>query len=155
MREADLPAVSTIATAVHPAHPESEAVFAERLSLAASGCLMLEFGGLPAGYVLAHPWHRKRPPALNTLLGTLPRSAEVLYLHDIALLPAARGTGAGGEAIRRLAAMAGRLPMALVALGGTEEFWRHQGFAVVPDPALEAVLRRYDPEAHYMEKPPG
>jgi hypothetical protein len=51
--------------------------------------------------------------------------------------------------------MAGRLPMALVALGGTEEFWRHQGFAVVPDPALEAVLRRYDQEAHYMEKPPG
>lgn len=154
MAEADLPAVSMIAAAVHPGHPESDEVFAERLRLSPEGCLLLEVRGEAAGYALAHPWIR-RPPALNTLLGALPARPEVFLLHDLAILPAARGARAGEGAVARLAALAGSLPLALVAIGGTEGFWRRHGFGTVPDPSLEAVLRRYDPGARYMERPPG
>lgn len=154
MREADLPVVSAIAAQVHPGHPESDPVFAERLRLAPASCLVLERGGEAEGYALAHPWLRARPVPLDTLLGALPGRPEVLYLHDLALLPAARRSGAGGEAVRRLAGSLPGLPLALVAIGGTEGFWRAQGFAPVYDLALEAVLRGYDPGARYMERAP-
>jgi GNAT superfamily N-acetyltransferase len=152
MAPGDLRAVLAIAAAVHPDYPESEAVFAERLALFPAGCLMLESGGAAAGYATAHPWYHRRPPALDVLLGALPPVPEVLYLHDLALLPAARGAGAGRVAIQRLAALAGGLPMALVAIAGTEEFWRAQGFAATSDPALDDILRRYDHAARYMER---
>ena len=155
MREADLPAVSAIAAAVHPGHPESDAVFAERLRLFPPGCLVLEAAGEPAGYAIAHPWWRARAVPLDTLLGRLPGHAEVLYLHDLALRPVARGLGAAGAGVQHLAGLAGPLPMALVAIGGTEGFWRRQGFTPVDEPALEAVLRGYDPGALYMERPAG
>ncbi|MBP0492248.1 GNAT family N-acetyltransferase [Roseomonas sp. SG15] len=153
MRAGDLPEVRAIAAAVHPGHPESDAVFAERLALHPPGCLLLEAGETALGYAIAHPWHRRRPPALDTLLGALPEAPGVFYLHDLAILPAARGQGAGGGALRELEELTGGLPMALVAIGGTEGFWQVQGFAAVPDPALEAVLRRYDSGARYMERP--
>ncbi|MCR0981028.1 GNAT family N-acetyltransferase [Roseomonas populi] len=148
----DLPAVSAIAAAVHPGHPESDAVFAERLGLFPAGCLVLQAGAGAAGYAIAHPWRRRRPPALDTLLGGLPEAPGVLYLHDLAILPEMRGGGAGGAVVQVLSELAGGLPMALVAIGGTGVFWRAQGFAAVPDPALDAVLRRYDPGARYMER---
>ncbi|WP_338662951.1 GNAT family N-acetyltransferase [Pararoseomonas sp. SCSIO 73927] len=153
MGAGDLPAVGAIAAAVHPGHPESDAVFAERLALHPAGCMMLQAGRAALGYAIAHPWHRRRPPPLNTLLGALPARPEVFYLHDLAILPAARAGGAGGAAVLALAEIAGGLPMALVAIGGTEGFWRRQGFVTVPDPALAAVLRHYDAGAHYMERP--
>ena len=152
MREADLPAVSAIAAAVHPGYPESDAVFAERLRLAPETCLLLEVAGEAAGYVLAHPWYRGRPPALDTLIGALPAAPEALYLHDIALLPAARGTGAGKEAVRRIAACAGGLPLALVAVGGASGFWEGQGFRRARDGAFDALPPGYGPDALYMER---
>ncbi|MBP0446834.1 GNAT family N-acetyltransferase [Roseomonas sp. SSH11] len=152
MREADLPAVSAIASAVHPGLPEADGVFAERLRLAPGACLALEGDGAVLGYALAHPWWRGRVVALDRMLHALPDEPEVLYLHDLALLPAARGSGAGAEAVRRLAAIARGLPLALVSIGGTEVFWRAQGFAPVADPALDAVLRSYGAQALYMER---
>ena len=154
MREADLPAVSAIAAAVHPGYPESDAVFAERLRLFPAGCLALEAGDAVSGYAVAHPWRAREPVPLDTLLSALPREPGALYLHDLALRPAARGAGAAGEAVRILAGLAGPLPLALVAIGGTEGFWRRQGFVPQADPALEAVLAGYDPGARYMERAP-
>ncbi|MFH5926721.1 GNAT family N-acetyltransferase [Roseomonas xinghualingensis] len=156
MREEDLPAVSAIAAAVHPGYPESDAVFAERLRLAPETCLLLEMAGAAAGYVLAHPWYRGRPPALDSLIGVLPSAPEVLYLHDIALLPAARGTGAGREAVRLVGNRARGLPMALVAVGGASGFWEGQGFRRMRDEGFDALPPGYGPDALYMEKPfPG
>ncbi|MFJ5368420.1 GNAT family N-acetyltransferase, partial [Bosea sp. CER48] len=57
MAPADLPAVMRIAAVVHPSYPEDEAVFAERLQLAAEGCHVLAGDGDELlGYLVSHPW---------------------------------------------------------------------------------------------------
>ena len=134
MRAGDLVAVNRIAAVVHPDFPESDAVPAERLRLYPAGCLVLERDGAVEGYAVSHPWHAGKPPALDVLLGRLPDAPEIFYLHDLALLPAARGTGAAGEAVRLILAQAARaeLPrVVLVAVNHSVGFWQRQGFAAV------------------------
>ncbi len=153
MMAGDLSAVARIADQVHPAHPESAAVAAERLALYPAGCLVLERDGDPIGYALSHPWHADTPPPLDTLLGRLPTSPGTFYLHDLALLPAARGLRAGTAAVRLLADQArrDRLPTAsLVAVSGSVPFWRRQGFVVADSPALRDKLASYGADARFM-----
>ena len=96
MMAADLAAVERIAEIVHPAYPESEEVPAERLALFPAGCLIAEGAlGEVLGYAVSHPGRLGRPPALDSRLGELPSDADCLYLHDVALLPEARGLGLG------------------------------------------------------------
>ncbi|PKQ00227.1 MAG: GNAT family N-acetyltransferase [Alphaproteobacteria bacterium HGW-Alphaproteobacteria-13] len=131
MRTNDLGAVVAISDAVHGVFTEPKAVYAERLALYPDGCRVFERDGDVAGLLVTHPWHRGAVPKLGVLLGALPVAAEVYYLHDIALLPAARGTGAGGEAtdfVLRQAIRAGCDEIALVAVAGADSYWRAQGF---------------------------
>jgi GNAT superfamily N-acetyltransferase len=131
MGRSDLSLAEAIAEQVHPTLPEDPAVFAERLHLFPRGCLMLEGGGQCTGYTIAHPWWQIRPPALNTMLGQLPDGADTFFLHDLALLPSARGAGHAGIAVRLLAEQAkdmGLVTMSLVAAGTSRAFWRYLGF---------------------------
>jgi GNAT superfamily N-acetyltransferase len=156
MAPADLPAVMRVAARVHPGYPEDEAVFAERLRLAPEGCHVLAAGdGTLRGYLVSHPWPAGAVPALNSLLGAIPPGTANWYLHDLALLPAARGTGAAGRivaAIARHAAEAGHASLALVAVADSAGFWRRQGFREVDDPALALKLASYDDAARYMRR---
>ena len=94
MREADLPMVVGISDAVHGDFTEPLATFADRLAHYPAGCAIFERGGASLGYLISHPWPRDAaPPKLGALLGAIP-AADSYYLHDIALLPAARGSGA-------------------------------------------------------------
>ncbi|MCQ4161332.1 GNAT family N-acetyltransferase [Roseomonas sp. GC11] len=153
MRAADLPAVLAIADQVHTGYPEDAAVLAERQRLFPAGCWLLEGeGAAPWGYALSHPWHARRPPPLNTPLGALPEAPGCFYIHDVALLPAARGQGAAGRLMPLLRMAAGSLPgMALVAVHGSVPFWQRQGFRVVEAPELAAKLASYGQDARYME----
>ncbi len=133
MRAADLHAVNRIADQVHPDFPESEAIPAERLALYPAGCLALEMHGDLMGYAVSHPWHDGNPSALNSLLGRLPANPATYYVHDLALLPVARSTGAAGAAVGLLVAQAAReaLPsMTLVAVNNSAGFWQRHGFRV-------------------------
>lgn len=155
MTATDLPAVMAVAGVVHPGYPEDAVVFAERLRLFPDGCLVLEGHDGLRGYVVSHPWHRAVPPALNSLLGGLPVQAGCFYIHDLALLPAARGSGAGRAIVAslvRVAAQAGLPCLSLVAIDGSSGFWRRQGFHELHDPALAAKLASYDDAARYMER---
>ncbi|MGL4284906.1 MAG: GNAT family N-acetyltransferase [Phreatobacter sp.] len=153
MQQGDLGLVSAIARSVHPDFPEDDAVFAERLELYPAGCFMLEVGGQAAGYLLSHPWRFGQLPALNALLGRLPEIASTYYLHDIALLPAARGSGAASTIVAALvshAAGQGLPNLSLVAVNGSQGFWQRHGFSVVADPALTDKLASYDAAACLM-----
>lgn len=153
MTTADLPAVMAVAARVHPDYPEDEAVFAERCRLAAEGCLCLADSKALAGYVVSHPWHLGQPPALNTLLGALPTDAPSWYIHDLAILPQARGGGAAGWIVTHLAELAARSgcsSLALVAVNDSLGFWEHHGFRVAHDAALARKLASYDDAARYM-----
>jgi GNAT superfamily N-acetyltransferase len=158
MTAADLPAVSAVAAVVHVAYPEDDVVAAERLRLFPDGCLAHLAGGRVTGYALAHPWRAFSIPALDTLLGAIPADADVLYLHDVALLPGARGGGAARAAVGRLAAVAARRGlgrMALTAVAGTAGIWGRLGFVAAEAPALAAKLATYGPGAAYMlTRPP-
>lgn len=153
MSEADLPAVSELAAAIHPDFPEDDAVFAERLRLYSAGCHVLARGAALAAYVVSHPWIDRQPPALNDLLGALPEQPSTYYIHDLALAPAIRGGGASAKIVAQLAALARaeKLPtMSLVAVNGSERFWQRQGFAPVAVPELEGKLRSYSTDARFM-----
>ena len=158
MGPADIPAVDRIAAAIHLALPEHAFVFAERQRLYPEGCLMLEIGGEPAGYVLSHPLHYLRPPSLNTLIERIPADASTYYIHDLALLPPARRTGAGSAAAALLidhAAAAGLTNASLIAVYDAAPFWRRHGFRFVDDPALTNKLAGYGTEARMMVLPLG
>jgi ribosomal protein S18 acetylase RimI-like enzyme len=153
MAQADLPAVGALASLIHPDFPEDDAVFIERLRLYPAGCHVLARGETLAAYVVSHPWIARQPPALNDLLGALPMRPSTYYIHDLALAPAARGSGAGKKIVAQLAALARAeaLPtMSLVAVNGSERFWQRQGFAAMAAPELEAKLRSYSDDARFM-----
>lgn len=147
----DISAVSAIADQVHPSFPEDDAVFADRQAIAPDFCFLFEVDDTPAGYVLAHPFNLGVIPALNTVLNTIPPAPDTLYVHDLALLPAARGTGAGRTIVERLARAARPFgTMSLVAVNASTPFWTRMGFFRYDDEALAAKLASYDSDAQYM-----
>ncbi|MBC7637048.1 MAG: GNAT family N-acetyltransferase, partial [Acetobacteraceae bacterium] len=126
--------VNRIADLAHPDLLERADIPAERLRLYPAGCLVLDCNGVVFGYAVSHPWRAGKPPALDTLLGALPDRPAHYYVHDLALLPAARGTGAARAAVARLvavAAQAGLAPISLVAVNTSAGFWQRHGFRVV------------------------
>lgn len=156
MTATDLSAVMRVAAVVHPAYPEDEAVFAERLRLAPAGCHVLQGAdGMLCGYLVSHPWPAGEIPVLNTLLGAVPEASANWYIHDLALLPEGRGAGAAGRIVAEIVRRAGQArfrSLSLVAVNGSTSFWRRQGFAEVDEPALTHKLATYDDAACYMRR---
>ena len=153
MGEVDLAAVERIADIVHPAYPERPEIPQERLRLFPRGCFVAGDTDI-VGYAVAHPGLLGRPPALDTLLGRLPHGPDCLYLHDIALLPAARGLGLGGQLTALLCQLGEGMSirdLALVAVNGSEPYWKSLGFQpTAPDPELAAKLASYGTDASYL-----
>lgn len=150
MRDSDLDTVVVIADAVHgPAYSEDRPAFAERLALYPDGCRILEQDGTTLGYLISHPWRSATPPALNEVLGSIPADADNFYLHDIALLPETRGSGAGAAAVAHVVACAKAEALGeigLIAVAGADSYWERQGFVrLSPYPA-------YGPECWLMRR---
>ncbi|AQR75052.1 GNAT family N-acetyltransferase [Sphingomonas sp. LM7] len=149
MHAGDLAAVSEISDAVHGRYTEPAAIYAERLDLHPAGCRVLVQDGAVTGYLISHPWHRDPPPALGAVIGAIPADADTYYLHDIALLDSARGTGAGGAALALVVEQARALGLGdvtLMAVGGADRFWSSRGFAYVASDAGST----YGPDCHLM-----
>lgn len=135
MGQGDVGAAAAISDRVHGAYTEKPAIYAERRRLYPAGCFLLERDGEALGYLVTHPWHSDRPPALDQLIGVLPDAPDRYYLHDLALLPEARGTGAAAAAVDLTIAQAraaGFDRIALTAVNGADAFWRRQGFVDAP-----------------------
>jgi ribosomal protein S18 acetylase RimI-like enzyme len=153
MIPADLPAALAVADIVHPNYPEDSAIFAERLALYRQGCLALMQADALIGYIVSHPWSYGALPALNSLLVALPVPPTTYYIHDIALLPEARGSGAANDVVTRLIAHAearGFPNLSLTAVNNSVAFWQRHGFVLTAIPALDAKLRSYDEAARFM-----
>jgi len=153
MQAADLAAVQTVAAVVHRDFPEGRAVFAERLALYPDGAFISEGPDRIGGYLIAHPWAIGSAPALNSLLGTLPSHSDTFYIHDLALLPAARGSGAGSAIITQIADQArarGFATLSLIAVSGSAPFWAHHGFRDASDQLPAEKRASYGADARYM-----
>ncbi len=155
MAPADIPQVAAIAAEVHPGFFEDEAVFAERQQLFPAGAALLELAGEAVGYVLSHPWLANDPPPLNCLLGGIPESACTYYIHDLALLPRARGARVASRVVDSLMELADSLSypsMTLVAVNGSRRFWEKNGFRAIDCAALSDRLRSYEASAVLMTR---
>lgn len=164
LAEDDLGTVAAIAARLHPSLPERTIVFAEKLRLFPDGCRRLVrsaaiSGDAMQGYALSHPWTLARPPKLDRLLGALPEPADCLFLHDVAVRPAARGRGAAGALLAHITAVAvsRRLPaLALIAAYGSDRLWRRFGFEDVPAGAMteegRASLAGYGADVRYLRR---
>jgi len=153
---ADLAVLCGIAGRVHPALPERAEVFAEKLRLFPAGCLKWVSGGRMAGYGLAHPWALNSAPGLDAFMYALPGNAGCLYIHDVALLPEARGQGAARAFVlyaERLARGRGLGALALVSVYGTGPLWESCGFR--PAGTAATGLASYGPGAEYMVRSQG
>lgn len=180
----DLPTLLEIANAIHPDLPEDPAVFAERINLFPDGCrilVILTSSGSTKehalGYIISHPILTDHPPSLNSLLGSIPpppapssltdsssqqqQQQQQYYIHDLALLPAARGSGHAASGIASVLADPGAPALmyktsSLVSVYGTAPFWRRFGFVEHRDDdgdgqsGLTQKLRDYGDGAVYM-----
>ncbi|MCP3477520.1 GNAT family N-acetyltransferase [Bradyrhizobium sp. CCGUVB1N3] len=150
----DLPAINAIATAVHPDLPERGDVLAEKMSLFPEGCRVLIAGDDVFGYGIAHPWTLHQIPPLDDFLQRLPPAPDCLYVHDVAVMPASRGSRVATsyiETLARLARASGIEHLALVSVYDTSPFWARHDFRVIaPDAALRTKLVSYGDGARYM-----
>ena len=156
MREVDLDAVVQIAAIGFPDHFEGRPCFASRLSVVAEGCFVLADGAGVHGYAFAYPWIYAAMPVLNTVIDAVPQDASVLYLHDLALHPRARGQGHSRTIVECFVVQArdgGLTSVALVAVNDAEAFWASHGFVAHRTPELSLKLASYGPDAVYMIRP--
>ncbi len=153
MGQADIPALVAISDAVHGRYSEHAHIYAERLTLYPAGCFIHEQGGEVTGYLISHPWRKLSPVPFNRLVGLLPEDSDSFYLHDMALLPEARGTGAGTAGVGLVVecAVAANLDeISLVAVNGADSFWERCGFDRIDAPVLASSLASYGSGVYYM-----
>lgn len=153
MEPGDIAEALAIQAQAYPASlQEDAAVFAARLALPQSFCFTARRTGALVGYLLAHGWERANPPAMGTASGPAGPS-EVLYIHDLAIAPGARGLRLGEALLARAfdAARASGLGEAeLVAVEGAHSFWHRLGFREGQSPEIAAKLASYGADARWM-----
>lgn len=156
LRRNDVQAALAIQAETYPPFlVEGEAVFLNRIDLSASYCLAAKQGDALLGYLLAHGWRRESPPSLGApLIGGGP--PEVLFIHDLAVSPAARGLDVGRTLVARaseLAARDGLHRAELIAVEGAADYWRRLGFVECPASGnLRAKLMHYGTHARWMAR---
>ncbi len=153
LRAADLSAVLAIQREAYgEGYQESAAVLGRKVELAPRACWVAHLHARAVGYVLAHPWDGADAPLLHAMLPALPAVADRCFIHDLAVVPAARGLGVAAAllaCVRGWSRAACHSGMRLVALADAVPFWVRQGFRVLP-----AVLpAAYGEGACLMEQP--
>ncbi len=149
----DLESVNKIAQQIHPGLPERPEVFEEKICIFPEGCRKLISKDKIVGYGISHPWILNSIPPLDEFLKKIPPKPECIYVHDIAILPEARGKGASAQFIdyaKKLAAQIGLSHLAGVSVYGTMVLWSRFGFKIVESADLNKKLASYGPSAKYM-----
>ena len=149
----DLVGIEKIANVIHPDLSEKPEIFAEKLSLFPEGCFVLVENGAVLGYAFVHPWRLNDIPKLDAALLALPLNPECILIHDVAVLPEARGKGASESLVQRTSRLAKKQNvrvLALVSVYGSHLHWLRLGFELVAVEALAPNLASYGETARYM-----
>lgn len=157
MTAADIAEVQRISDMIHPDYPERDDVVTEKLMLSPSTHFMaIDEGGVVRGYAVAYPWIANDMPQLDVFIRKLPDKPTVLYIHDVALLPSARGGPLVSDLLRSLSKIAraqGLTGLTLSAMYGSEAAWFRHGFwRVEARGQLVDQLAPYGP-AVFMSRP--
>lgn len=97
-------------------------------------CLVAEAAGGPLAYIVAVPVKYPGLPKLNSSVFVPRADADMLYIHDLAVGLAGRGTGAGQQLVAAVLREGAALRLrraVLVAIQGSAPFWSRFGFAPV------------------------
>jgi predicted N-acetyltransferase YhbS len=156
MAEADIPLILEVQAACYPELiAESGESLRAKLRASPTTCLVAYLGGYVAGYLISLPWERAKPPVRDARTCRLPPAPNCLYLHDLAVTPRARSSGAGRALVDTFLAQMSVLGFrraCLIAVQGSAPYWARYGFQVVePSGPLEAKLSTYGESAVYME----
>lgn len=155
MADSDLESVVAIQQAAYPRTPRQwRGSIPERVRFFPGGCRVAQLNGSLAGYLVSHPWALGAVPAQSGSLDRPPR-LDCYYIHDLAVLPQARRSGAGRHLLESAISIArerGFRSVTLTAGRDSERFWLAFGFrAAHQGPALlQARLREYGRQAQYM-----
>ncbi len=153
MSPADLVQVLQLqARCYEPRFHESAAAFHAKQARHPDHAWVADRDGLITAYLFAQPARKGYPPPLDDP-GSPVQDADVLHLHDMAVAPEARGLGLPTYLLEEALAQGKRLGLqqaTLVAVQGSEGFWRRLGFS--PSTPLKS-LESYGPDASYLLRP--
>ena len=153
----DLAAVLGIQRACYPGDfLESAEVITLRLRSPGNLSYVAERGGLVCAYLAAY---RSRPGKLTPLHGSFETvlQPDTVYLHDMAVAPAAKGQGLAQRLVEHLWTQGrseGLVCSALVSVQGSQPFWERLGYRLytLTEPAQQRNLDSYGAGACYMVK---
>ncbi|WP_371322823.1 N-acetyltransferase [Dechloromonas sp. ZY10] len=154
---ADLDAVMQVQAACYPpALNETRAVFARRLAAAPDTAWLAETAGGVGAYLFCY---RSQPGGITPLGGDFAPSREgtALYIHDLAVAPAASGQGLARRLLETAWASARANGLAfctLVAVPEAIAFWTRLGFvpAQAADQRQQANLASYGTQVAYLQR---
>lgn len=156
MTLADLELVLTIQQRCYPtAYHEPLAAFENKLRQSPGSAWLAMSGDQALAYLVTLPVDEGHFPALHGASWAPPPQAKWLYLHDLAVDPGHRGSGAGQRLVEQALGHARRLGiegLALVAVQGSQPYWARQGFLAsqVTHAALQQALRSFGDGACFM-----
>lgn len=158
IQQADLPAVVALQDGCYSdALYESPALLSQRLQAAANSCWLAEnSAGELLAYLFSYPSINGYVTPLASAF-TLAAAPELLYLHDMAVNPSARGAGLAKQLLttaKQHALSLGLTKLALVAVQGSVPYWQRHGFTVVKHlsaSAISALASYHGEQACYMQ----
>jgi ribosomal protein S18 acetylase RimI-like enzyme len=134
--------------------PESRDSLSAKLAASPASCFVAVDRDDIVAYLIALPWVSQAPPSLNAPNCELPVDPDCGYLHDLSVLPSARGSGIASLLITHFFVYCRQLAMpkaSLVAVQNSASFWRGFGFKPVElDVALTQKLATYGHDAEFM-----
>lgn len=142
----DIPELHRIEVSVYPPHlAESPEVLASRIQVAPDFCAAAKLDQEYIAYILAHPWTDSSSPGLGVITASIPENADVIHLHDLAVLPQMQGKGVSRLMLAWLETEVlnrGFTTITLVAVNGADTFWTVMGFQDIgPATGYDAVAR--------------
>jgi hypothetical protein len=149
----DLDRVHHIGQTIHHELPERFEVLVEKIKLFPNGCPKLVFAGKIVGYAIAHPWSLFSIPVLDQYLVSIPARADCIHIHDVAILPEARGYRSAEHyvtMVRGIAIDLGVEKLACVSVYGTDVLWSRYGFKTETGDHISLQLETYGSSAKYM-----
>ncbi len=153
----DMESILTIqALCYYAIEPENEVSMASKIMTSPDTCFVANNNREILGYLLAIPALLGEPPTLNDQTQSLDKTANCLYLHDLAIHPDARGKGIAKLLLDQFMNIVHEKfynAISLVSIQNSVDFWKKQGFrSIKPSDYLKLKLWTYGKDAVYMEK---
>ena len=138
-----------------PQYHEPLSAFDNKLQRSPGSAWIAVSSGQTVAYLVTLPVDEAHFPALHASDWHPPERARWLYLHDLAVDPDHRGSGAGQRLIEQAFAHAqqqGIGGLALVAVQGAEPYWSRHGFRAqaVTHRGLSERLGSFGDDARFM-----